>query len=94
MNQVRGTLPKKSPEGVKELQSQLCKLGYEFAEDMAEISFSRPGRLESVLAEVTPLAEKAGWDVRRELYLEETNPELTAKSIYERGRILRLYPTH
>lgn len=94
MNQVRGTLPKKSAGEVKQLQSQLQEMGYEFAEDIAEISFSRPGRLESVLAEVMPIAEKAGWNVRSDLYLEETHPDKASKSVYERGRILRLYPSH
>lgn len=94
MNQVRGTLPKKSAEEIRQLQSQLQEMGYEFAEGVGEISFSRPGRLESVLAEVVPVAEQAGWNVRSDLYLEETHPDKAAKSIYERGRILRLYPTH
>ncbi|HHY59974.1 MAG TPA: hypothetical protein GX504_05095 [Clostridia bacterium] len=94
MNQVRGTLPKKPAHRIRELQSWLQELGYEISEGIAEISFSRPGRLESVLAEVTPLVEKAGWDVSRELYLEETHPDLAGKSVYEGGRVLRLYPTH
>jgi hypothetical protein len=94
MDQVRGRLPKKQSGQIQELQSQLQQMGYEFSEEMEGISFSRPGRLESVLSEVLPLVEKGGWNARQELYLEETHPEKASRSIYENGRILRLYPSH
>lgn len=92
MDQVRGRLPKKQSNQIKELQSRLQQLGYEFSEEMGEISFSRPGRLESVLSEILPLVEKSGWNARKELYLEQTHPDKASRSIYENGRIVRLTP--
>lgn len=92
MDRVRGTLPIIHQGQGSKLKEELEKLGYEFSEDITQLSFQRLGLLESVLAEVTPLVEEGGWDAKKDLYLEQNNPEKAAQSIYEKGRILRVYP--
>jgi len=91
---VKGKLPIKQPGQTEELQTRLRQMGYEYSQEVGEISFSRPGRLESVLSEILPVVEKGGWNARQDLYLEETHPDKTSRSIYEKGRILRLYPSY
>jgi len=92
LDHVRGTLPVVHQSQSEQFKKELARLGYEFSEDIAELSFHREGLLESVLAEILPLVEEGGWDARKDLYLEQSNPDKAAQSIYERGRISRIYP--
>lgn len=92
MDRVRGILPVIHQGQGDKLKKELKRLGYEFSEDITKLSFQRPGLLESVLAEVMPLVEEGGWDIKKDLYLEQNNPEKAFQSVYEKGRILRIYP--
>ncbi len=92
MDHVHGTLPIIHQNQNARFKKELEKLGYEFSEDIAELSFHRDGLLESVLAEIIPLVEKSGWDAKKDLYLEQSHPDKTSQSIYEKGRISRIYP--
>lgn len=92
MDRVRGTLPKQQSNNLAQFQSKIEQLGYELAEEKGKISFTKVGKLEAILTEIMPLAEESGWNVEQDLYLEETNAEKAASSIYQEGRTLRLFP--
>ncbi len=92
MDIIRGSLSPKPVAVVNELKRQLSKLGYEFSEGIAELQFTKPGQLEAVVIELTPIVEKAGWNVWSDLKLVQESTDKPTTAIYQDGRVIRKFP--
>lgn len=88
---VKGKISKARAEqgNVRGLINRLKEVGYEFAEELDGISFTKVGKVESVITEMVPVCEDYGLDVEDFKMTEFKQNSNEIRSRYENGKIIR-----
>ena len=68
---------------------RLTPVGYEFTPAAEGISFTKPGRIESVITELVPVCEDHGLDVEDFDLREYRTSDNRERSRYDNGKIIR-----
>ena len=92
MDIVRGKLPIKNYSAANKLQETLTGLGYEVSSADNSLFFSKPTQIEAVVNELTPIVEKAGWNVWTDLSLSQESTDKATTAVYQDGRVVREFP--